>query len=132
MAQSFILKQYSKPQSSNFAEVLICCNTSLSLFLLNKFIRTFLNQFSINFPLLYLLKTSETQKFSNVFSRYKSGTSVENELIIPLQRGLYHKFYLKKYFRSSSGPEMLKDTLPWKTKKVQKQPPEVFCKKRCS
>ena len=36
------------------------------------------NPFSSNFPLLYLLKTSENRIFPHIFKGYKSGTLVEN------------------------------------------------------
>ena len=52
------------------------------LFLLNNF-HAF-NPFSTNVPLIYPLITSENQlfyQFSDVFSGYRSGTSVDNELI---------------------------------------------------
>ena len=41
---------------------------------------TNLNPFSTNVPLLYPLKTSKNHWFSEVFSGYRSGTLVENEL----------------------------------------------------
>ena len=43
------------------------------------------NLFSSNVPLLYPLKTSETPppRFSDVFRKYRSGTLVENGLILP-------------------------------------------------
>ena len=39
-----------------------------------------INPFSSNIPLLYPLKTSENQRFSEVFRGYRSGTFVENGL----------------------------------------------------
>ena len=42
----------------------------------------FFNPFSTNVPHLYPVKTSENQKFSDVFSRYKSETLVENGLVL--------------------------------------------------
>ena len=38
------------------------------------------SRFSTNVPLLYPLKTSENQRFSDVFRGYRSGTLIENEL----------------------------------------------------
>ena len=40
-----------------------------------------LNPFSTNATLLYPLKTSENQKFANIFRWYRSETLVENGLI---------------------------------------------------
>ena len=40
------------------------------------------NPFSTNVPLLHPLNTSEDLGFSDVFRRYRSGTPVENGLIL--------------------------------------------------
>ena len=48
------------------------------IFLLSK---NAFNPFSKNVPLLYPLKTSENEKFSDVFRGGRSGTLVENGLI---------------------------------------------------
>ena len=40
------------------------------------------NPFSTNVPLLYSLKTSENRRLSDVFRGYRSGTLVENGLMI--------------------------------------------------
>ena len=44
----------------------------------------FFNPFSTNVSNLYPVKTSENQTFSDVFSRYKSETLVENGLVLRL------------------------------------------------
>ena len=41
-----------------------------------------INQFSTNVPLLYPRKTSKNLSFSDVFRGYRSGTLVENGLMI--------------------------------------------------
>ena len=43
-----------------------------------------LNPFSTNVPLLCFLKTSENRSFSHVFRGYRSGTLVENRLLLIL------------------------------------------------
>ena len=43
------------------------------------------NPFSTNAPLLYPLKTSENRKFFDVLRGYRSGTLVENELMMVSQ-----------------------------------------------
>ena len=48
------------------------------------------NPFSINAPLLYLLKTSENWRFSDAFRGYRRGTLVENRL--------KYKVLLKSWF----------------------------------
>ena len=48
-----------------------------------------LNPFSTNVPLLYPLKTSENQRFSDVFRGYRSGTLVENGLRYVLASWLF-------------------------------------------
>ena len=50
------------------------------LYLLSE--RPTFHPFSTNALLLYPLKTSENRGFSDVFRVYRSGTLVENELII--------------------------------------------------
>ena len=40
-----------------------------------------INPFLINIPLLYPLKTSKKQRFSDVFRGYRSGTLVENGVV---------------------------------------------------
>ena len=40
------------------------------------------NPFSTNVPLLHPLKTSENPRFSDVFRGYRSGTLIENGLIV--------------------------------------------------
>ena len=60
-------------------------------------VQSFINSFSTNVPLLYPLKTSENLRFSNIFSRYRSGTLVENELITNLCLKL-HEICLSKTF----------------------------------
>ena len=42
---------------------------------------SFVNPFSTSVPLLYLLKTSENLRFSDVFRGYRSGTLVKNRLM---------------------------------------------------
>ena len=44
------------------------------------------NPFSSNVPLLYPLKTSENFRFSDVFRGYRSGTLVENRLIVNMKK----------------------------------------------
>ena len=39
-----------------------------------------MNPFLANFPILYLLKTTENQRFSGVFRGFKMGTSAKYEL----------------------------------------------------
>ena len=62
----------------------------------------FFNPFSTNVPLLYPLETSEKRTFSDVFRGYRSGTLVENGLIV--RRRLYKSstfllgFSMKKVF----------------------------------
>ena len=54
---------------------------------IQKLIIAGLNPFSANVPLLYPLETSENLRFSDVFREYRSGTLVENGLIIILIPG---------------------------------------------
>ena len=49
---------------------------------LNDIFNDVFNPFSTSVPILYPLKTSENQRFSDVFREYRSGALVENELMI--------------------------------------------------
>ena len=46
-----------------------------------KLFGTIINAFSINIPLLHLLKTSENPRFSDIFWGYRSETLVKNGLL---------------------------------------------------
>ena len=51
------------------------------------------NAFSTNVPLLKPLKTSENWKFPDVFREYRSGTFVENGLIVKTRPRMSRMFW---------------------------------------
>ena len=60
------------------------------------------NPFSTNVPLLYPLKTSENRRFSDVFSRYRSGTLVENGLMVVLNDSKLWHFWASLWFYNNT------------------------------
>ena len=99
----------------------------------------YINPFSTNVPLPYLLKTSENRRFY-VFRGYRSGTSVENGLIVVLWTlgSLWQNYVnIKKnwaeflcttckalLFLKNSG--LLAATLPQKNNPLKKSPYVFF------
>ena len=69
------------PTTNSFHVVIVAYNLLYQKVLRRKF-ATLINPFSINVPFLYPLETSENLRYSEVFRRYRSGTLVENGLIL--------------------------------------------------
>ena len=69
------------PNTNSFHAVIVAYNSLYQKVLRRKFV-TMINPFSINVPFLYPLETSENLRYSEVFRRYRSGTLVENGLIL--------------------------------------------------
>ena len=61
--------------------VIVAYNSLYQKVLRRKF-ATLINPFSINVPFIYPLETSENLRYSDVFRTYRSGTLVENGLIL--------------------------------------------------
>ena len=61
------------------------------------------NRFTTNVPLLCPLKISENLWFSDIFREYRSGTFVENELMIKYQNESFTPFTaLTRYWTSAA------------------------------
>ena len=71
--------------------------------------------FSINVPILYPLKTSENQRFSDVSREYWGGTLVENELnrrSVWFNRPvLYSRYYTLKCSKEEEWEQVIKKLL---------------------
>ena len=82
LCESVRIRSFSGPFFPHSFHAVIVAYNSLYQKVLRRKFATLINPFSINVPFLYPLETSENLRYSEVFRRYRSGTLVENGLIL--------------------------------------------------